>query len=143
MTRTEAWLNHVANVLVGGTGIVYAWARYLAEPPDEFSLVHPWQPHAQHLHVLTAPLLVFACGLIWSRHVWARVRSGFKPRRPTGLVLAASLVPMIASGYLLQVAVDETWRTVWIWVHVAVSVLWGVSYAVHQLSSRTIRKARV
>lgn len=141
MTRTEAWLNHVANALVGGTGLVYGWARYFGEPADEFALAHPWQPHAQHLHVLFAPLLVFAGGLIWSRHVWSRVRSGFEPRRPTGLLLAASLFPMIASGYLLQIAVEETWRTVWVWIHVAVSCVWLAGYGVHQLSSRGARRA--
>jgi hypothetical protein len=137
VTKAEAWLNHVANVLVGGTGLVYGWMRYFAEPADEFSVVnHPWQPDLQHLHVLLAPLLVFAGGVIWSRHVWARVRSGFKPRRPSGLMLTGALFPMIASGYLLQVAVDETWRTVWVWVHGVVSCLWLIGYGVHQLSSR-------
>jgi hypothetical protein len=137
VTRSEAWLQHAANALVGGTGLVYGWMRYLAEPVDPFAVAnHPWQPHAQHLHVLCAPLLVFACGLIWSRHVWARVRSGFRPRRPSGLALAASLAPMVASGYLLQVAVDERWRTAWIWIHVLVSCVWIAAYLVHQLSPR-------
>lgn len=137
MTRTEAWLQHVANLLVGGTGVVYAWMSYVSEPMDEFAVVnHPWQPAVQHLHVLTAPLLVFACGLIWSRHVWKRVRSGFRGRRPTGLALAASVWPMVVSGYLIQVTVEEHWRTAWIWVHVVTSVLWLAGYCVHQLSAR-------
>jgi hypothetical protein len=137
VTRAETWLQHVSNLLVGGTGVVYGWMRYAVEPEDEFALVnHPWQPDAQHLHVLVAPLLVFAVGLIWSRHVWTRIRAGFRPRRPTGLVLAASLVPMIASGYLLQTAVEEAWRTAWIVVHVAASGLWIAGYLVHQLSPR-------
>ena len=63
MTRTEAWFSHVAAALVGGTGLVYGWMRYFAESDDPFAIAnHPWQPHFQHLHVLTAPLLVFACG---------------------------------------------------------------------------------
>ena len=63
MTRAEAWLQHLANVLVGGTGLVYGWMRYFAEPADEFSVVnHPWQPDLHSLHVITAPLLVFASG---------------------------------------------------------------------------------
>jgi hypothetical protein len=142
LTRAEAWLQHVANVLVGGTGLVYGWMRYFVRPADPFAVVnHPWQPDVQHLHVVTAPLLVFACGLIWSRHVWVRVRSGFRARRPTGLALAASLVPMVASGYLLQVAVDEAWRTAWAWIHAVVSCLWIAAYLVHQLSRRTARAA--
>ena len=72
MSRSERLFLHVANGLVGGTGLVYAAMRYLMNPTDEWSVVnHPWQPHVQHLHVLVAPLLVFAAGLIWSRHVSA------------------------------------------------------------------------
>ena len=85
----------------------------------------------------SAPLLVFASGLIFQRHILARVRSGFRPRRPTGLLLASLLVPMIASGYLLQTSSTETWRTVWIAVHLATSVLWIAGYAIHLLSPRS------
>ena len=139
MTRGEAWCQHLANALVGGTGLVYAWMRYLAEPADEFAVVnHPWQPDVQHLHVLTAPLLVFATGLIWADHVWKRVRSGFKPRRRLGLGLVSLLVPMIASGYLLQVAVEEGTRAFWGWTHLVTSLGWIALYAAHQLAPRQL-----
>ena len=137
MTRSEAWFAHASALLVGGTGVVYGWMRYFAEPADEFAVVnHPWQPQVHNLHVLTAPLIVFAVGVVWRAHVWARVRSGFRPRRPTGLALALSFVPMSASGYLLQTASDEDWRTAWIVVHVATSLLWCVGYTVHLVSRR-------
>jgi len=137
LTRAEAWTLHVSNVLVGGTGLVYAWMRYLASPTDEFAVVnHPWQPTLQHLHVITAPLLVFGGGLIFQRHVLARIRSGFRPRRPTGLLLALLLLPMIASGYLLQTSSGEPWRAIWIGVHLATSGLWIAGYAIHLLSPR-------
>ncbi|HXO18770.1 MAG TPA: hypothetical protein VOA87_02470, partial [Thermoanaerobaculia bacterium] len=77
MTRLEAWTVHAATILVGSTGLVYAWMRYLLAPADPFAVVnHPLQPLVQHLHVLAAPLLVFAVGLIWRRHVWAGWRLG-------------------------------------------------------------------
>jgi hypothetical protein len=137
VTRLEAWLLHVANLLVGGTGLVYAWMRYLARPADEFALVnHPLQPTVQHAHVLAAPLLVFAVGMIWRRHVAARVLGGHRPRRRTGLGLALSLAPMVASGYLLQTASGEGWRTAWIAVHLATSGLWLAAYGVHLAARR-------
>ena len=68
MTRAEAWCLWLASLLVGGTGIVYAVMRYACTPADPFAVVnHPWQPQAQHWHVLLAPTLVFALGLIWRR----------------------------------------------------------------------------
>lgn len=137
MTRAEAWFSHVSNVLVGGTGLVYAWMVYFAEPDDPFAVAnHPLQPTLQHWHVLCAPLLVFACGLFWTNHVWRRVRSGFPARRKTGLSLFGLFAPMVVSGYLLQVAGSQTWRTVWVVVHVATSCIWMLAYVVHQLSPR-------
>jgi hypothetical protein len=134
VTRPEAWSHHAANALVGGTGLVYGWMLYLVSPEDPFALVnHPWQPELHALHVLTAPLLVFVVGLSWRRHVWARVRSGFPHHRKSGLALFALIGPMVSSGYLLQVAVDEDLRRVWLVTHVATSLLWIVTYVVHQL----------
>ena len=120
MTRLEAWFLHVATLLVGGGGLVYAWMRYLVRPDDPFAVVnHPWQPEVQHLHVLAAPLLVFAIGLIWKAHAWPGVRLRIAARRRSGLALVATAAPMIASGYLLQTATDPSWRKAWLAIHLS------------------------
>jgi hypothetical protein len=137
LTRSQARFQHLANLLVGVTGIVYAWMRYVSVPADPYAVVnHPLQPFFQHSHVLSAPLLIFACGWIWSDHVWQRVRTRFRVRRPTGLALFCLFVPMGASGYLLQTSSSPLWRTVWIWAHVATSLMWIAAYLAHQLSRR-------
>lgn len=134
MSRFERWLLHGSTILVGATGLVYAWMLYLLPPADVFSVVrHPLQPAVQHAHVLVAPLLVFAAGVVWRRHVWLHWQEGVRARRRSGLSLILTLVPMVASGYLLQTAVDPGWRRVWVAVHLAASVLWLAGYAVHQL----------
>ena len=140
MTRLEAWLVHVGTILVGGTGLVYAWMRYLARPSDPFAVVnHPWQPQVQHLHLLLAPVLVFAAGLVWRRHVWACWQLGIKDRHRSGVALALTLLPMIVSGYLIQVAVEPPWRRAWIVVHCAAAALWIAGYLVHQILPRPQR----
>jgi hypothetical protein len=140
VSRLEAWALHLATILVGGTGLIYAWMIYLAKPADPYSLVHhPWQPHLQHLHLLFAPLLVFAAGLIWRRHVWAKWRSGVSAARRSGLTLGLSLAPMVLSGYLVQTAVDDSWRKIWGVVHLAVSGLWVAGYLVHQVLAFRLR----
>ncbi len=78
---------------------------------------HPWQPHVQHLHLWTAPLLVFAIGLIWRDHAWRHYRRRVRDRRRSGLSLLLSCAPMIVSGYLLQTAVGDPWRQTWIAMH--------------------------
>ena len=85
---------------------------------------------------MTAPLVVFAVGISWWRHIWVRVRGGYPHRRKVGLLLFALFVPMALSGYLLQVAVDETLRRAWLVTHLAASGLWVLAYLVHQLSHR-------
>lgn len=137
MTPGEARWNHVANLLAGGTGLVYAWMRYVSKPADEFTLVnHPLEPDLQRWHILLSPLLVFTVGVIWGPHVWKRVRSGFRPRRKTGLALAALFFPMVASAYLLQTADDLAWRRAWVIVHAGTSLLWVVVYIVHLATPR-------
>ncbi len=137
MSRLQAWFVHLANLLVAATGIAYALFRYLPGGGDPYAVVrHPLQPLAQHLHLWTAPLVVFAVGLIWQEHVFRHWRGGVRSARRSGLTLLAALTPMVASGYLLQTAVSETWRTVWVGVHLASSGLWIAGYAAHLVAKR-------
>jgi len=147
VTRGQKWFQQLANLTVGGTGLVYGWMLYCITPAedDPFSIAvvnHPWQPEVKNLHVIFAPLLVFAIGMIWPDHVWQRISSGLAARRRIGLLLATLAVPMIASGYLLQTSVDETWNRIWIWTHVASSVLWILAFVGHQISRRSARGRR-
>lgn len=134
MTRAEAWLFHAANALVALTGLAYAWTAYFAQPEDPYALVnHPLQPALQHAHVLAAPVLVFAGGVLWQRHALPRVQTGTRARRSSGLALVGLFVPMALSGYLLQVSVEERWRAAWVAVHLATSGLWAAVSALHVL----------
>lgn len=136
MSRFEAWTTHAATLLVGGTGLVYAWMRYLIRPADPlaFAVVnHPLQPLVQHLHILLAPLLVFAAGLMWHQHAWGYWRQGMRRHRRSGASMILTLVPMVVSGYLIQTAVDGDWRRLWVIVHLAASGLWLLGYLAHQV----------
>lgn len=134
MSRTERWLLDITNLLVAGTGVAYAVMKYLMDSPDEWAVVnHPWQPHMQHLHVLAAPLLVFAGGLIWRHHVLKRLRDQETDGRMSGLALVFQAAPMVMSGYLIQVSVSEFWRSVWVGVHLAFSALWIVTVMAHRI----------
>jgi hypothetical protein len=140
MKRYEAWLHHLANILVGGSGVCYAVMRYLLSPEDEYALVnHPWQPTVLHLHVVTAPLLVFVVGLIWRRHVAERWRSQLVSRKTSGLLLAVLLPVMVFSGYIVQVSVEPNTRFISAQSHLWVSLVWVLGYLAHQLAARRRR----
>ncbi|HEX2254738.1 MAG TPA: hypothetical protein VHQ65_15840 [Thermoanaerobaculia bacterium] len=143
MNRFDAWMVHVATLLVGGTGVVYALMRYFVEPADPYAVInHPWQPAVQHLHVWVAPLLVFGAGVVWREHVWKHWRRGVRPRRVSGVVMMLDLIPMIASGYLIQTAVTSGWRTAWITVHLVTSGLWLLGWTGHLVSPVLARRRR-
>lgn len=144
MSRAQAWLQHISNLLVGGTGLIYAWMLFCLTSEDEFSIWnHPWQGKVHDLHLLFAPLLTLSFGAIWVVHASKRVRSKQEIRRSTGLTLCLSFLPMLFSAYLLQIAVDEDWRNIWKWVHLATSILWLGGYVAHQLRPRTKTKANL
>jgi hypothetical protein len=131
VSRFEAWLVHAANLLVGGTGLVYVWFRYLARPTDPFALVHPLAGLWQHAHVVAAPLLVFALGVVARSHAWNGLRLGVPQRRRSGALLLGVAAPMVLSGYLLQTAVDASWQLAWIGLHLAASALWLTASLAH------------
>lgn len=140
MKPWQAWCLHLANFAVGLSGLVYAYFIYLVPPFDEFSNVSsPWQPLLHELHILTAPLLIFAVGMIWVTHAWAKVKSGNPARRCTGLFLLASAWPMIASGVIIQVVTEPVATRFWKQAHLWISVLWLVGYALHLISKKSTR----
>lgn len=137
MSRTAAWFVHLSAAVVALTGVVYGWMRYFCDPLDELAVVnHPWEPATKAWHIVLAPLLVFAVGLLWRAHIWGRIVSGWRPRRRAGIVLAASFWMLVLSGYLIQVIDSETGRVVSIWTHALLGTLWLLVYVWHQMSPR-------
>ena len=137
MTRGQARFMHVASVLVGATGVALFILKDLVVVEGDFGPEsHPLEADALHGHILTAPALIFAAALVWQDHIWARIKSGFRVRRRTGILLGSLLFPMVLSGYLLQVSYEEPWRELWHQIHLATSFVWLLAYGVHQLSSR-------
>jgi hypothetical protein len=134
VTRAERIFLHLSTILVGGTGLVYAWMIYLVRPSDPYAVVnHPLQPQVLHLHILFAPLVVFAAGVVWRRHIWSHWRRGVRRGRRSGASMVLTLVPMVVSGYLIQTAVEDTWRRTWVVVHLVTSGLWLLGYLAHQI----------
>lgn len=132
-----------ANLWVGGTGIVYGVMRYFMESSDPYAVAnHPWQPHLQHLHILTAPALVFFFGVFWIAHAMPYKNSNEQEGRKTGLSMIYLAFPMILSGYLLQVSAEEIWRNLWIVLHISTSLLWITAFLLHWIIHVRLRGKR-
>lgn len=130
----KAWQRRSFTVLAAiviVTGVVYFWMKDLLTPADPFAVInHPLQPLMQRLHVLAAPAFLVAFGMIVTAHVTWKLRNG-RQLRLSGLITLITIGVMTASGYLLQVAVDETWRRAWVVLHLASGGVFIVSYAWH------------
>lgn len=137
MTRFERTAVRVSSILVGATGLVYGWMKYLMTSSDPFSVIHhPLQPLILKLHILTAPLLVFALGTVAVRHVWAHFRSGTRRKRRSGVAVAAGVVPMVASGYLIQAVTGAGLLLSMVIAHVGTGLVYLAGLAAHEWVGR-------
>jgi hypothetical protein len=140
MNRGERWLVHLSNLTVIVTGLAYAVMKYLLEPADPFAVInHPLQPLTLTLHLLAAPLLVLAVGILWKGHIAPQWRSGRPAGKVSGIGLGLTFLPMVLSGYLLQTASAPFWRQAWLAVHLATSAVWLLMFIAHQASFITRR----
>jgi hypothetical protein len=134
--QLERWALHLGALLTGLSGLVYGWMRYYGRVPGEFGFEpHPLQGLVQHLHVLAAPLLLFALGMAVRGHLSVKLKTGTREGRRTGLGLGLLIVPMVTAGYLVQVAAAQAWRLVFAWVHGLASLAFLLSYLGHGLRS--------
>lgn len=134
MSRFEKWSVLLTSAAVTLTGLIYIWMKYLLPAPDGFSIIHhPLQPLVLKLHIVTAPLLVFALGTIAVRHVWRHYRAYTKLGRRSGLSTAILLGPMTLSGYLLQVITGERSLRILVVGHITTGLLYAAVLVLHQI----------
>lgn len=131
------WLSSAATTL---TGVVYFVMDRMMSPVDEFAVInHPLQPVVLKAHILVAPVLVFAMGVIAVDHVWKYFRGTIRRGRRTGLTAMWPVVPMVVTGYLIQAITHVTWLEVVAWTHILGGVAYALALAGHQVAVRRSR----
>ena len=133
MTRFERWSVAWTSWLTFLTGVGYLWTKYFVTNDDPWSLVnHPLQPWLLKAHVLVAPLLVFAVGLIALRHVWRHLRTRTPQGWKSGVVLVGVLAPMVLTGYLIQVVTHASTLRALALAHIAAGSVYAIVLGAHQ-----------
>lgn len=141
MTRFEKYLVWSSTAAVSATGGVYAWMKYLMTPTDEWAVInHPLQPLVLKLHILTAPFLVFAVGVILMRHIWPHFRAGIRLARRSGVTTALVTVPMILTGYAIQAVTHAGWLRGLGWAHLGLGVVFALGSIAHAVAGRRLRR---
>ena len=138
MTRFERGSLWVSTVAVSVTGLGFTWAKYFAVNDDPWAVVnHPLEPWLLKLHVISAPLFVFAVGLVTMRHILPHLMSGTPEGRRTGLVMVWTAVPMVATGYLLQVIAVPDWLLPLAIAHIVVGMIFLGGFLLHRVRRAT------
>lgn len=135
MSRFERWAVWTTSIATFATGVVYLWMKYLVVSSDPFAVVnHPWQPLVLKLHILVAPLLTFAVGLVALRHVWRHLTTRVGMGRRTGVLTTVVLGPMILTGYLIQAITHTGWLAAMAIAHIVLGLLFGLGLLAHQFA---------
>lgn len=142
MSRFERWLVWCSALAVAVTGTALGVLKYLLASADEFGVtIHPLEPLALKLHVVAAPLLVFAVGMIAVRHVLAHLRQGVRAGRWSGMATLVALLPMVASGYAIQVVTGPAVLVALAWIHGVTGGVFALGAAAHFTALRLPARA--
>ena len=140
MNRLEAWLLHLSTIVLTVTGAVYAYTHYLMKSADPFSVINsPLEPYMLDIHIIAAPVLVVAIGIILHSHILFKIENGSRAARKSGLILIPLFLIMAASGYILQITSGVINR-IFFWAHLVSGSLWALIYAAHHLASLAVRR---
>ena len=129
--KLSVWLTSLA-MAVSGFG--YTWTKYFVDNPDPFAAInHPLEPWFLKIHVVAAPLFVFAVGLLAGRHIWTHIKNRVRVGRRTGLTLLGVIVPMVLTGYLIQVITPLSLLAGLAVSHIGLGTIFTVGLILHQL----------
>jgi hypothetical protein len=144
VNRFQRHLLWWSTALTALTGAVYAWMQHLMEPVGQWAVInHPLQPLVLKLHILVAPVMVFAVGMVAVNHIWALYRSGLPRGRATGIWTAAVFGPLVLSGYLIQAVTWPTVLAMLSWTHLLLGVVAGGALVGHRVAvARGLRRRK-
>jgi hypothetical protein len=110
------------------------------KPADPFSVINsPIEPYMLDLHIIAAPVLVVAIGIILHSHILFKIDGGSRAARKSGITLIPLFLTMAVSGYLLQIT-SGTINRIFFWAHLGSGSLWAIVYLAHHLASLSVRR---
>ena len=140
MTWWERWGFNTFHVVVGVTGFVYFYMKYMMVTDDPFAIVnHPWQSSMLSIHVFTAPFFIAFFGMLFRSHSFRKILSANPANRRTGWTSLISFSVMAVSAYAIQVATPPTSINAAVWVHIVASTLFVAGYAIHLIIGYRLR----
>lgn len=137
--KSFTWLTVVT--AVSGLGYFVLKNFYVSDDPFDVG-GHPLQTPSLKLHILVGPLLVFISGVLYTAHVRPYLFGGRRSNRASGLLMLATFVVMVLSGYALQVVSSPLGHQIALISHLGSSLLFLGGFVSHCVVSWLIRRQR-
>ncbi len=143
MTRFHRWFLYGSTVATALSGSAYFVMKRFLESDDPWAVInHPLEPWALKAHILSAPLMLFAVGLITTHHIWRSLKSRLPTGRRSGLIAFYAAGPLVVSGYLIQVITSPSTLEVLAWTHLVLGVGVAASIGIHRAVLHSRRRQR-
>ncbi len=143
MTGFQRWFLYGSTVVTAVSGITYFVMKRFLEPLDPWAVInHPLEPWALKAHILSAPLMLFAVGLITTQHIWRSLKSSLPTGRHSGRIVSYVFGPLVLSGYLIQVTTSPLTLEVLAWTHLVLGVVGAAAIGVHRGALHGRRRQR-
>lgn len=137
--RSFTWLTVVTAV----SGVAFFVLKHFYVSDDPFAVEgHLLQTPLLKLHILAGPLLVFVSGVLYTTHIRPYLFGGRRSNRRSGLLMLATFVVMVLSGYALQVVSSPLGHQVALISHLGSSVLFLGGFTSHYAVSWLIRRQK-
>ena len=132
MTTFQRQFVYISTIAALISGVLYIGLRTFAEPADPWAIVnHPLEPWALKAHILTAPIMLFAVGLITAQHIIRSLRSSLPTGRQSGLIMTVLFGPLALTGYLLQTVISPLMTSILSWSHLGLGLICAVALLIH------------
>lgn len=92
------------------------------------------QPYIK-IHILAAAAMLFSLGVVFTRHALPYIKTGKSPGKKTGITLLSLSLPVVLSGYLLQIVYTPAWQAGSWWVHSITGIVFILLFFIHQIST--------
>lgn len=145
MTRFQRWFLYLSTAAATVSGVGYFYMKRFMTPTEPWAVInHPLEPWLLKAHILTAPVMLFAVGLITTQHIWRSLKSSLPTGRRTGIAAAATFGPLVLSGYLIQTVASPLALDVLGWGHLALGLVCAFAIFEHRrlVRGRKRKKAR-
>ena len=134
MNRFEKWMLWTSFALTAITGVGLLWTKYFMHTTDPWAVInHPLQPWLLKAHIVAAPALIFALGLISAKHIWQHFKARIPVGRKTGIVTVLMAGMMILTGYLVQIVTQVVSLKVLAISHIALGFVFLAGFVAHQM----------